>query len=265
VAAQYEHRRCVLDLGGAAERGLQCLGVVGGLAQGLDVPSVTLEAASHVVGVGELGGAVDGDVVVVVHVDEAAQLEVSGQGGRLVADALHEVAVAADHVGPVVAQVGTEARPQPALGDAEPHGVGEPLPERPGGELDPRRVVHLGVAGCLRAPLAEGPEVVERQPVTGEVEHRIQQDRRVPRRQDEPVAVGPVGGLGVVAHDAGPQDVGQGRQGHGRAGMTAVGGLGGVHGQAPDDVDGTLLEGGVGSHLRFTLVGRSDGAVVFRD
>jgi hypothetical protein len=46
--------------------------------------------------------------------------------------------------------------------------------------------------------------------------------------------------------------------------MTAVGGLRGIHGQATDDVDGTLLEGGVGRHLWFTLVGRSDGSVVFR-
>ena len=65
----------------------------------------------------------------------------------------------------------------------------------------------------------------------------------MPGGQDEPVAVGPVGRLGVVAQDAGPQDVGQGGQRHGGPGMPAVGGLRCVHGQAPDDVDGALLEG----------------------
>ena len=85
----------------------------------LDVPAVGLEALAGVVVEGDLGRAVDGDVVVVVDVDQPAQAEVAGQGGRLVADALHQVAVAADHEGVVVDQVGAEAGPQHPLGDAE--------------------------------------------------------------------------------------------------------------------------------------------------
>ena len=78
-------------------------------------------------------------MVVVVDVDEPAQPEVAGERRRLVADALHEVAVAADHEGVVVDEVGAEARPQPALGDAHAHAVAEPLAERAGGDLDARR------------------------------------------------------------------------------------------------------------------------------
>ena len=98
--------------------GLEGVGVVGHLAQVLDVPAVGLEAADGVVVEGDLGRAVDGDVVVVVDVDQPAEAEVAGQRRRLVADALHEVAVAADHEGVVVDEVGAEPGPQHPLGDA---------------------------------------------------------------------------------------------------------------------------------------------------
>ena len=69
--------------------------------------------------------------------------------------------------------------------------------------------------------------------------------------QHEPVAVGPVGLGGVVAHDPGEQDVGQRGQGHRRAGVAGVGGPGGVHGQSPDDVHSQLVEtAGVGRSPR---------------
>ena len=65
-------------------------------------------------------------------------------------------------------------------------------------------------------------------------------------RQDEAVAVGPVGIGGVIGHDPGPEHVGQGSERHRRALVAAVGGSGRVHGQTPDHVDGSLLEIGVG-------------------
>ena len=66
----------------------------------------------------------------------------------------------------------------------------------------------------------------------------------MPGREHEAVAVGPVGRVGVVPHDPGPQHVGQRGERHRRAGVAAVGGLRHVHGQATDDVDGA--GGGVG-------------------
>jgi len=51
------------------------------------VPPVGLEAAGGVVAQGELGGAVDGDVVVVVDGDQPPEAEVARQRRRLVADA----------------------------------------------------------------------------------------------------------------------------------------------------------------------------------
>ena len=72
----------------------------------LHVPAVRLEALADVLGEGEVRGAVDGDVVVVVEEDELAQLQVTGEGGGFAADALHQVAVAGEHVGVVIDDVG---------------------------------------------------------------------------------------------------------------------------------------------------------------
>ena len=242
VAAEHDHRRLVLDTHGPAQRSVDLVGVVGDLAQVLHVPAVGLEALGHVVAVGQLGRAVDADVVVVVDVDEPAQAEVAGEGRRFVADALLEIAVAADDERVVVADLGTEASPQPALGDAHAHGVGEALSEGTGGDLDARRVVHLGMSRRATLPLAELLEILQGEPVAGQVEHGVLQDAGVARRENEAVAVRPRGIGRVVAHDARPEDVGQRRQRHRCARVPGVGPLGRVHGQAPDDVDAQLLE-----------------------
>ena len=99
-----------------------------------------------------------------------------------------------------------------------------------------------GCPGVSAAPLPELLDVVEGQPVPGEEQKGVQQDRGVAVGKDEAVAVGPLGVGRVVAHDAGEEHVRQRRQRHGRARVPRVGLLGGVHGEAPDDVDPELFE-----------------------
>ncbi len=246
VAAQHDERRAVLDRLGPPEGGGQGGGVVRRLADVVDVPAVGLEPLHRVVAQRELGGPVDGDVVVVVDVDQPAEAEVAGEGGGLVADALLQVAVRADHVGEVVGELGAEAGAEPPLGDPHADAHAEALAERAGRDLDAAGVVHLGVPGGHRAPLAERLQVLEGEPEAGEVQHRVEQHRGVAAGEHEPVAVGPVRVLRVVVHDIGPQHVGQRGEGHRRARVAGVGGLGHVHGQASDDVDGALLEVVVG-------------------
>ena len=77
-----------------------------------------------------------------------------------------------------------------------PDPVGEALAERAGGDLDPGGEVDLGMPRRLAAPLAELGEVVEGEPVPGQVEHGVQQDRGVAAGEDEAVAVGPCGSSG---------------------------------------------------------------------
>ena len=104
----------------------------------------------------ELGGAVDRDVVVVVDVDEPAEAEVAGQRGGLVADALLEVAVGADHEGVVV------ARPRGRTGPAAsarrcpcPTPLAKPWPSGPVVTSTPAVWCTSGWPGVRRAPLPE--------------------------------------------------------------------------------------------------------------
>ena len=79
-----------------------------------------------------------------------------------------------------------------ALGDREPDAVGEALPQRAGGGLDPRGVAALGVPGRAGAPLAELLQVVEGDVVAAQVERRVLEDAGVTGGEDEPVAARPV-------------------------------------------------------------------------
>ena len=216
--------------------------MVGNFAQVLDVPSVRLEAGGHVVAVGERGVAVDGDVVVVVHTDQVAQVLVASERRRLVADAFHEAAITGDDERVVVDDVGAELATQVPLGECHSDGIGEALAERTGGHLHAGGVADLGVARSGRAPLAELFDVVEREPVAGEEQQRVLQDRRVAVGQDEPVAVRPVRVGRIVPHDPAVEHVGEGSEGHGRALVATLGGERCVHGEATDERNGLLVE-----------------------
>ena len=135
------------------------------------MPAVGLEARRHVLAEGERGVAVDGDVVVVVEQRQLAEPQVPGERGRLVADALHQVAVAGERAGAVVDDPlagAVEARGQEPLGDRHADRVADPLAERAGGDLDARGVAALGVA---RRPGPQQQYVVE--PVESTQHHQL--------------------------------------------------------------------------------------------
>ena len=75
-------------------------------AQPLHVPAIGLVAGADVLGLGDVGVVLDGDLVVVVEHDEVAELLVAGQRGRLVADALLDIAVGDEAVDVVVERAG---------------------------------------------------------------------------------------------------------------------------------------------------------------
>ena len=141
------------------------------------------------------------DAVVVVERRRACR----GGGGRRASSASDATPSCrspsrAMHVRPVVDDVvagSVELRGEPALGDRHADRVAR----GPGraGRSSPRRPAsgRTRVARRVRAPLAERLEVLERDVVAGEVEQRVQQHRRVPGGEDEPVAVRPVRVVGA--------------------------------------------------------------------
>src|SRR5262249_7306216 len=96
------------------------------------VPAKAAEAGGDIFVTSQVGFAFDGDVIVVVDPTEVGKLEMSGDGGRFVRDAFHEVAVAT--LGPDAEVEQLEARlvvacREPARGDRHPDAVAAALAE----------------------------------------------------------------------------------------------------------------------------------------
>ena len=116
----------------------------------------------------------------------------AGEIDRLLADAFHQAAVAGDDVGVVIDEVVAEARGHRALGDRHADRRRQTLAERAGRRLDAQRVAVFGMAGRLRAELAETLDLLDRHVgIADEVMHRVLQHRAMAGRQHEAVAVGP--------------------------------------------------------------------------
>ena len=87
------------------------------------IPAIGTESIRGVVGEADRSRTIDGDLVVVVDEHDAAQAEVAGQRCGLVADALLDIAVGADAVDVVVADVGAQASTNVGFGDRHANSV----------------------------------------------------------------------------------------------------------------------------------------------
>ena len=116
-----------------------------------------------------------------------------GERDRLLADALHQAAVAGEAIGEMIDEIVAIAAIEQPLGERHADGVAETLAERPGGRLDAGGVAIFGVARRARAELAEGLELLDiHVGIAGQIEQRIEQHRAVAGREHEAVAVGPL-------------------------------------------------------------------------
>ncbi len=211
----------------------------------LDMPAIPLEALGPILGVGDVGLAVDGDRIVVVEIDDFAQAQVAGKAGRLAGDALHEIAVAHNGIGEVVDDLeagAVEAFGQPALGQRHADAIGEAGAQGAGGRLHADGVAGFGVAGRLAAPLAEVLQLFQRQVIAGQMEHGIEQHGAVARAEHEAVAIHPLRVGRAVAHDARPQRQRGDGHAHGHTGMARIGGLHTVGGEHANGVGGLGFE-----------------------
>ena len=167
-----------------------------------DLEPVGFETLGRVLALRLLRHRVQRHVVRVVDQDQIVQLEMRGHRRRLGRHALLDTTVARQRPDRVVedrVRGGVETRPEHLRRHRLSDSVSHPLPERAGGGLDAGRVAILRVSRRLRAPLPETLEFVDRQGVTAEVEPRVQKHAPVPGRQNESIAVDPIGIERIVA------------------------------------------------------------------
>ena len=206
----------------------------------LHVPAIGPETGHDVLGKGNVRRAFDRNLVVIVQVNELAQSQVACQTGRLVAQALHQIAIGDDGVRIVIKD--RKARPvkgsgQKALGHRHPHPVGKALPQWAGGRLNASGQAILGMSRGTAAPLAKALEFLQWQVVTGQVKQAVEQHRAVPGREDKAVAVGPVRVGRIVTEEASPEYIGRVCHPHRHARVTGFRFLHAVHRQRANRVD----------------------------
>ena len=79
-------------------------------------------------------------------------------------------------------------------------------------------------------------QLIELQGIAGQMQQRVQQHRAVAVREHEAVAVPPERVVGVVLEEGAPEDLGNIRHPHLRAGMTRVCLLDGIHRESTNGV-----------------------------
>src|SRR6185312_1550803 len=113
-----------------------------------DVPAIRLEAACAILGESEIGSSRKRHMVVIIEVDQLAELQMAGERSRLRGDALHQVAVADDPVCEMIDDFGAGAIVacgQVRFGHRQTYAIAEALTERARGRLDARRNATLRV------------------------------------------------------------------------------------------------------------------------
>jgi hypothetical protein len=157
--------------------------------------------------------------------------------GGLVADPLHQAAVAAEDIGVVVDDLVAEFGRQVALGRRHTDGVGQPLAERPGCHLDAAGVAAFRMPSGTAAELAETLQLIERHVgVARQVQQRVKQHAAVPVGHHETVAIGPVRCLRIEAQELGEEHRGDVGHAHRHAGTTRFCLFDRIHRERPDGV-----------------------------
>ena len=187
------------------------------------MPAVSLKAFGCTLAECQVSKTFDGDVIVVVEINQFAEFQMTCERGGFRRDAFHQIAIGHDAVNVVIDQRkvrSVEFGGQMSRAHRHPDAVRKALAQRPGRDLNSRRQAVLRMARRLRSPLAEVFDLVERQIVTGEIEQRVKQHATVTGGEQKAIAILPLRILRVVAHKAGPQDISHRRGAERQAGMS---------------------------------------------
>ena len=142
------------------------------------MPAIGFETSGAVFGEGKIGRTIDGDVVVIVEIDQLAELERARQRCGFGRNALHQVAICDDSIDIVI----NDALPhlvetcgEMRFGDGETNAIRKAHPERPRGNFNAGGMAVFGVSGRETAPLTEVFQVVEGKLVTGQMQKGVEQ------------------------------------------------------------------------------------------
>src|ERR1700742_3981029 len=98
----------------------------------------------------------------------------AGERDRLMAQPLHQAAIARDHIGIMIDEVVAEPRIQHPLGECHADSSRKSLSEWTRRGFDALGVTIFGVAWSLRAPLTEALQLLQRHRfIAGEVQERV--------------------------------------------------------------------------------------------
>ncbi len=98
-----------------------------------NIPFIPDKALAHIIAVGQIRVALDGDVIAVIKNHQLVQAEVTGKREHLMRNALHHIAIAAEHIRLVIhgsIHSAIEAGGHHALGKRHPGSHAAPLPQR---------------------------------------------------------------------------------------------------------------------------------------
>src|SRR5574341_490750 len=139
---------------------IYCLDVVAVLHL-LDMPAISREARGAVFGESQIGGAVNRNTIVIIQINQVAQLQMPRQRGCLRRNALHQVAVRDNGIDIVVEQVFAELGGQMSPRNRRSDPRRKALTERSGGGLDAGCQPEFWVSGRFASPLAKILEFIE--------------------------------------------------------------------------------------------------------
>ncbi len=194
---------CDMGFAGHHCRARACLG---GRDRAVDIGGIMAVTVKHIPPCGGKAGAlihtaghidcaIDGDVIVIPKHNQAAEFMTSCKTDSLLADALHQAAIARDAIGVVIHNLCAPCGAQMFLGHGKANRVGNPLPQGACGRLNPFDMAKFRMARCDGAQLTEILDLLQcHLLVTCEIQQRIDQHRAMARRQNKAVAIWPVRG-----------------------------------------------------------------------
>ena len=201
------------------------------------IPAIGLETAHGVVAKPGINRSVNRDRIVVIENNQLGQPPDTGERTGFMRNAFHQAAVTHEGPGEVIDDieaVPVELRCQRQFGKRHADRIGQPLPERAGGGLDPRGHTDLRVTRRFRVKLSKRPQLVDRQVVAGQMQQCIEQHRAMAIGEYEAITIEPARLRRIVFEVTAPErdrDIGHP---HRHPGMPGIRLLDRIHGKRPD-------------------------------